>query len=638
MKLMKKTALSAIDLAAWLTESKSYIAGSRIESVYSLNQIYLFRLRGKLDEKTLVVKPGSYLYVTNLFERNLTGIEPHATLNQYLRGERIIEIEQVDQERILKFSIGSTDHTTEMYIEFFSSGQLAVVKNEKIIYLMSRYRGKDRILEPGRPYELPPSRGNPIEDAGKLQTKGPALMSLTHSLSFPPEGVKEALVRSGISPDKELGLDELSKVLDTMKEIWALAKRPDAIKPTLIQNDDNLMFHPFPFKSDEAVEAKEFSSFNSLLETVFSTDLVERPNTEAEKMRKAIEEAEKAALDHEEKATIIQGQVEVLSSLAPQINQAIEHIHYVQKRSGWSAVNTGEINGLHLNKIIPNGAQVYFEETGDVPIRANENIWGQITQLHEKALQEKKKAENAKEKIKELREKLELKVKVDEGKGLEAAMRANRKREWYERFRWFFSSDGTLVIAGKDSDQNIALIRNYLKPNQLALHADVHGSPLAIIQKDADYTTEKTVSETAQFVACYSKAWSSGSLSAKVSAFLGNQVSLSPPSGTFLSKGSFMIYGKKKEVEVELKLAIGVEVNENWFRVISGPPDAVRAKTNFIVTLVPGGTPRQELVQEVKKRLSYALKKASSQVSYMIKISDIEPFLPGGSGDVQLEP
>jgi len=231
---------------------------------------------------------------------------------------------------------------------------------------------------------------------------------------------------------------------------------------------------------------------------------------------------------------------------------------------------------------------------------------------------------------------LDAEAKKAKTKELEAAMRAARKREWYERFRWFTSSEGVLVIAGKDSDQNISIIRNYLKPNQWALHADVHGSPLAAVQSDAQATGEATISEAADFVASYSKAWQEGSLSIKVSAFLGEQVSLSPPSGTYLSKGAFMIYGKKREVDAQLRLAIGVEVEKEgkWFRVLAAPPSALKGRVSAVVVIKPGETARQKLAADVKKRLAYELKKAGSPVAEMIRETDVEPLLPSGSGTI----
>ncbi|MDP7976318.1 MAG: hypothetical protein RAK25_04160, partial [TACK group archaeon] len=107
-----------------------------------------------------------------------------------------------------------------------------------------------------------------------------------------------------------------------------------------------------------------------------------------------------------------------------------------------------------------------------------------------------------------------------------------------------------------------------------------------------------------------------------------------PPSGTFLSKGSFMIYGKKREIDAELALSIGVETGEGWFRVISGPPKAVGKRALAYVTIRPGDLQREKLVETIRKRLAFELKKLGSPLGYMIKDSDVEPLLPSGKGSI----
>ena len=61
---------------------------------------------------------------------------------------------------------------------------------------------------------------------------------------------------------------------------------------------------------------------------------------------------------------------------------------------------------------------------------------------------------------------------------------------------------------------------------------------------------EKTIQETAEFVASYSKAWKEIWGYADVFYVNADQVSKSPPAGEYLPKGSFMILGKKKFLKI----------------------------------------------------------------------------------------
>ena len=72
--------------------------------------------------------------------------------------------------------------------------------------------------------------------------------------------------------------------------------------------------------------------------------------------------------------------------------------------------------------------------------------------------------------IKELRKKttiVENKIKLKEQK----------TKEWFERYRWFVTSNGLLVIGGRDASSNSAIIRKHMTDQDLVFHAEIHGSP-----------------------------------------------------------------------------------------------------------------------------------------------------------------
>jgi hypothetical protein len=63
-----------------------------------------------------------------------------------------------------------------------------------------------------------------------------------------------------------------------------------------------------------------------------------------------------------------------------------------------------------------------------------------------------------------------------------------RKRLWFEKFYWFVSSSGLLVLGGRDARQNELLVKRYLRRSDLYLHADVHGASSVVIRNDAGGT------------------------------------------------------------------------------------------------------------------------------------------------------
>ena len=49
-------------------------------------------------------------------------------------------------------------------------------------------------------------------------------------------------------------------------------------------------------------------------------------------------------------------------------------------------------------------------------------------------------------------------------------------RNWYEKFRWFFTSGGKLVIGGKSAEQNEEVLKAHLDRDDLIMHTKQAGS------------------------------------------------------------------------------------------------------------------------------------------------------------------
>ncbi|TLD22266.1 hypothetical protein PspLS_07807 [Pyricularia sp. CBS 133598] len=126
-----------------------------------------------------------------------------------------------------------------------------------------------------------------------------------------------------------------------------------------------------------------------------------------------------------------------------------------------------------------------------------------------------------------------------------------RHQMWFEKYLWFVSSDGYLVLGGRDAQQNEMIYRRHLGRGDVYVHADLNGAPSVII-KNNPRTPEapippSTLSQAGQLTVCASNAWDG---KATMGAYWVNadQVSKATPTGEFLPAGSFMIKGKKNEL------------------------------------------------------------------------------------------
>ena len=159
----------------------------------------------------------------------------------------------------------------------------------------------------------------------------------------------------------------------------------------------------------------------------------------------------------------------------------------------------------------------------------------------------------------------ERKVNADLKKGLKQekeVLRLVRTQYWFEKFYYFVSSDGYLVLAGRDTQQNEILYKRYLKKGDAYVHADLPGAASVIIKNKSSMLDSPipppTLSQAGTMAVSSSSAWESKAMMAAwwVNA---DQVSKTAPTGEYLSTGSFVIKGKKHFLPpAQLILGFGV--------------------------------------------------------------------------------
>ena len=236
----------------------------------------------------------------------------------------------------------------------------------------------------------------------------------------------------------------------------------------------------------------------------------------------------------------------------------------------------------------------------DIELDLNESLHKNASLYFEKSKKAYSKAKRIEQAIKEVEAKIaELKQKkVAEQK---AKPLKKRPREWYEKFHWFFSSDGFLVLAGKDAKTNELLIKRYMQPEDIYFHADIQGAAHCIVKTANKKVPRQTKKEAAIFAAVYSKAWQQGLAAIDVYSVKPEQVSKKAPSGEALGKGAFMIYGKREWFKnTPLDFAIGVEKVDEHYRIISGPAVAIQKHAIMSFRIIPGSKRKSDVAKVLK--------------------------------------
>ncbi len=236
---------------------------------------------------------------------------------------------------------------------------------------------------------------------------------------------------------------------------------------------------------------------------------------------------------------------------------------------------------LDLTKSIDKNAAVYFEKAKKI----KKKIEGAEKALHESL---KKLQELELKKEKEILEKSKQK-KLKE-----------RKREWYEKFRWFISSEGFLIIGGRDATSNEIVIKKHTEPNDLVFHTDMAGSPFFIVKSESKLIGEKTKEEAADATVTFSKAWKLGLQTSDVFYVNPDKVSKKTKAGEYMGKGAFMIYGKTNYINNKINLAVGITKHQ---QIMAGPIDAVKTNCTACVVLEQGN----EKVSRVAKYIQHKI-------------------------------
>lgn len=254
--------------------------------------------------------------------------------------------------------------------------------------------------------------------------------------------------------------------------------------------------------------------------------------------------------------------------------------------------------------------------------------------VHENAAAYYEEAKEAREKLKGVENAIEeTKKEIEKAKKEEAAaekkradaIKVARSREWYEKFHYFFTDTGKLVVGGRSADQNDLLYNKHFDETDLFFHADIQGGAACILKVAVGSAGEQKVvsgsqlpvsddelKEVAQFAASFSNAWKNGNAAVDVYCVGKAQVS-KHATGGFIQKGAFAIVGERKWFkQTELKLRVGLE---NGLVVVL--PANAKGKLEKEVVIIPGRLEKGEAVKKIAKMLG-------------VHPDDVQTVLPAG--------
>jgi predicted ribosome quality control (RQC) complex YloA/Tae2 family protein len=635
-----KDALTSIDLAVVLRELGK-LSGCSVRNVYvPLRDLLVLELRCGDDVLYLVAEAGRRIHASrHIFTTESLGVARQ--FREFLDGARLVGVGQLGLERVAVLEFESGGRRLKLYVELLPRGIIALVDGDGRVLAVNRgLKVRDREVRPGTRYVPPPAptdilRASP-EDvvAAARGFSGNLAQFLVRVFGIPPEVVNEVLdPRVRTAKVAELGTDVVLKYVDEVREF--IRKVLESPRPCLIISSGRPVgFLPFtPSRVAEGLEVVEYKSMNQLVEEYFR-ELSSHEQKQAELARikeeearvsKTLEEAESELRRLEEYVAAVSRELELFERNYHVVEEIWGCCRRAIKDCGWGCLERcGPVEGNPSE-----GSVLIRLPDGELKLLVYKDLVEQYSELRGRYVHLTEKYGRARAVVEELKRRLD---ELARHRVLLEALRVRPRRvSWFSRFLWVETSSGFLAIGGRDASQNEVIVRRYLGPRDIFMHADIHGAAVFVILTQGREVGEGDLHEVATLAASYSKAWKAGLSSVDVFWVYGEQVKLAAPPGQYLPRGSFMVYGQRNYIKgVRLRLGIGVAYYGDSYDIVIGPPELVTSRAAAWVEVVPGGLSVDEVSKEIRR---YLVERCPDVRG--LTVNDIAKLIPGRASIVR---
>ena len=621
-----KHEISSIDLIALLPELK-VLEGSRIDKIYQKGSEIIINVYKKGDKKySLLLGPGK-VFLTQ-YKRDFPEIPPNFCmfLRKYLLGSFISKIRQKGFDRILEIHVNSY----VLICELFGAGNFILVNNEKILAALHPKKWKNRSIFRGEIYKAPPTALDPriinLNSFLKIRDFDKTIVSALSTLfGIGGHYAEEILFRVGIDKNtscQKLNSEQLNLILQKIEEVLSeLKKEP---KPQIIyEKNFPLMAVPIDFYKFSGYEKKYFQSFSQALDEYY-TGLekkdYEEKNQEPVKNRwnelQRIKKQQKELLSKlsenydlfREKADSIYKNYSLVELICNTLSSAIqsynkkellERLKKDKEKGNPEADAVLSINFEERKVVLDLGLETEIDFTKSVEKNA-EYYYTLSKQAKKKISGLVKALEETQKKIASFEnEQQQLSYEKNNSSGSTpfSSIYGSRKKLWYESFRWFYSSEGFLILGGRDAVTNEILIKKHAEKEDIVMHADLPGAPFVLIKTLGKNVGKSTLNEAAVFGVSYSSAWGKGLGNCDIYYVHPEQVVKVPG----LDKGAFQIQGKRTYFfGVALELAVGLLEKNSLYYIMGGPISAVKSHCSYYVIIKQGPAKKSEIAKKIK--------------------------------------
>src|ERR671933_2464042 len=644
--------LSGIELHYVVKEIKNMIKEYYISNINAVTKdSFLFRLHHPNKPDVMLVISTRGIWLTRLKFKQIEENDLINILKAEVERAKIESIEQRGSERIVSTKFNHMDGKGRVIIgEFFGQGNIILCdENMLILATLSPIEVRHRILKTGLNYAYPPVRGNDVFDLSfeQLQHLRSAsekdldvLRWLGRGTSMPRRFVEEIATRASVQSKKvgELSDDDLNRVYTEIQELVANVSIGRNLEPIIITGADGKAQDALPIITYNVTKLpfKRTSSYMDAIDEVLSGNILDLGrNIKTIEIGKEI-----ASLEHDlteqnkakEEVVLKSNTIRKIASELMALSFAGAHNFDDDSVKELLAANGAYIiteKGLKFLEIVNERIQLEY----------NHNLPKVASLLFERAKEMERGSasiEEAKARLLAQIHKLRNQTSKIHNKVI---VKHQVNKEWYERYRWFITTDGLLVIGGRDSSSNSVVVRKHLTEYDIVFHAEIYGSPFFVIKNStAAGDISMSLQQVAQATVSFSRAWKDGLFGGDAYWVKADEIRKGAPTGQFLPKGSFVIEGKRNYIKgVEIKLAIGVmQMSNNKFTLVCGPVDAVKKSSLVYSLLLPGTMDPTNIAKKIKNEFIRVASDHAELLDFIktISIDDFVRTIPYGQSKI----
>jgi predicted ribosome quality control (RQC) complex YloA/Tae2 family protein len=587
------------------------------------------RLGGEHKKFLFMIEAGRRAHLVQAFPpspKNPTGFA--MLLRKHLEGGKILSIGQFGIERILYFDIGKREQVFRLIIELFDEGNVILCREDgTIIMPLWHHRFRDREVVRDASYVR---TGRDCTEFGKeefsalLNGNAKELVKvLAVECRLGGAYAEEVCRMAGIEKHRAAQEADAERVFSAITDLLSRITRQS--EPVITASGC------WPIILDAEVPLQTFDSYHQALDAYYPR---EEPAKVEQKARITREESirarqVRAVAGFDEKTEKIQRRIDALYIHYRLLEDILRTLRDARTQHSWQEISrrireSQDETARRIVQVFPEEAAVEIDLDGErVKVVVDDSVELNAARYYDQAKKLKKKKEGAL---------IALEKPVRKSVETEKRVHAVKPR-WYHRFRWFFTSDGVLVVGGKDAGQNEELVKKYLEGGDTFVHAEAHGASVLVVKGSTQHPEE-----AAQAAVSYSGAWRSGQFAADAYAAAPEQVSKTPPSGEYVSRGSFMVRGERTYYHnVPLQVAIGLQMDPE-IQVIGGPPAAVKKYARVCIRLRPGQFEPNDIAKKVVRLLKEkAQKMGITGIARIVTTEHVAAFVPPGGSDIEVD-